>query len=118
MVGSGRPEGQTNQDGWILRVDSMGCVVENCHLVGIDELEEGQLLVEAYPNPANEFVNIELRQGQINRVDLYNAIGVLVYSETGSAQQKRIEVSGFVAGVYLLMLETDQGISSTKLVLE
>lgn len=37
MVGFGRGENSTTQDGWILRVDSMGCVVENCFLTSVNE---------------------------------------------------------------------------------
>lgn len=118
MVGFGRGENSTSQDGWILRVDSMGCVVEDCHLVGIEESSTVENGFSVYPNPVNDLLNIETKQGRIKQVDIYNAFGALVHSETGSAQQKRIEVSGFVAGVYLLMVETDQGVSSTKLVLE
>jgi hypothetical protein len=118
MVGFGRGTNSTSQDGWILRVDSMGCVVENCFTVGIEESSTNENGFIVYPNPVNDFLNIALKQGHINRVDLYNAFGALVYSETGTAQQKRIDVSGLNGGVYLMLVETDRGVSSTKLMLE
>lgn len=59
MVGSGRAPGQTNQDGWILRVDSMGCLEEGCHVVGMEELDKEASYFKAYPNPFTSQVTIE-----------------------------------------------------------
>ena len=58
MVGHGRPPGQTNADGWILRVDSTGCLQEGCFSVGVEELEEESGYFKTYPNPFNQQITV------------------------------------------------------------
>ncbi len=75
--------------GWILGVDTMGCEVQNC-FTGVDEtpLSQGKgagVEVKLYPNPAHDFVNIEisppqegLRVGTNRNLTLYNTEGKAV----------------------------------------
>lgn len=120
MVGFGIGENSLSQDGWILRVDSMGCVVENCHITGVnDELGIKNDKLRIYPNPVQDFLNIELKTGSVVGVELYNSVGALVFSDNEKAfQTRQLDLSGFGRGVYLLKIETDQGVHSTKVVLE
>ncbi len=62
MVGFGRGANSTTQDGWILRVDSMGCEIEDCFITGVGELPFGsaQGTLEVYPNPNKGTFNIDL----------------------------------------------------------
>jgi hypothetical protein len=58
MIGNGRAPNEVIQDGWILRVDSNGCLVEGCYSVGIEELEQEEQYLKAYPNPFNQQVTL------------------------------------------------------------
>lgn len=92
--------------------------VENSLWVGVEEAEDEESIL-VYPNPVKDFLNIESAQGGIQQVDLYNGLGALVLSESGiAAQNKRVDLNGLTAGVYLLVVETEQGVSRTKLVVE
>src|SRR5262245_35261334 len=73
---------------------------------GADELK-------VFPTPASSYVEIDLftkQQGRL-KIGLYNAIGQKVYSTElqsfGVDLIKRIPVSGFVSGTYLLHIELE-----------
>jgi hypothetical protein len=92
--------------------------IENSLWVGVEEAKDEESIL-VYPNPVKDFLNIESAQGGIQQVDLYNGLGALVLSESGiAAQNKRVDLNGLTAGVYLLVVETEQGVSRTKLVVE
>jgi hypothetical protein len=118
MVGSGRAPGQTNQDGWILRVDSMGCEVEGCFLTGISPPDPPKGGVAVWPNPANEVIQIDLgeQMADVRVIAVFDAMGRnMTPSPFGySPLQKggellRMDVSGWPNGIYLLTLTDDDG---------
>ena len=79
MVGSGRPEGQTNQDGWILRVDSMGCEIEGCFSVGVEELQDGDKFFMTYPNPIQSDGTLS-----VENLHVTNNVVLEIFDITGS----------------------------------
>lgn len=93
------------QHGWILRLDSNGCEVENC-VVGIDELmKEKKGEVKIYPNPARDYVTIEYagfeNDGLVEIVDVY---GRIITTNQTIADKTRVEIntSGFSSGLYIV----------------
>lgn len=103
MVGSGRDTGQTNQDGWILRVDSMGCLVEGCGAVGVEEqLVIGNEQFSIWPNPTSEVLNLELQQQVMTELRVYDMAGKLMLQKQTTQQQEAIDVSALENGLYLL----------------
>ena len=102
------PDGVNSQDGWLLKVDSVGCLVTNdCEPVGIiqPEAETEKLLV--YPNPASqEFTvsNLILRQGQHDKiVKIYNSIGQQVYLQPIN-HELSINVANWQNGIYYVVV--------------
>ena len=63
---------------------------------GVDE--NGETLLNVYPNPANDMVRIEGLES-LTEVRIYNSIGVMVKSLT---TDKEINVSDLSAGLYLI----------------
>jgi hypothetical protein len=103
MVGHGRAPGQTNQDGWILRVDSMGCLIEGCGAVGIEEqLVIGNEQFTIWPNPTSEVLNIELQQQAMAEIMLYDMAGKLLLQKQTTQMREAINVSTFENGLYFL----------------
>lgn len=119
MVGHGRAPGQTNQDGWILRVDSMGCLVENCFSVGIEEQLEERFAFEVYPNPAAaelylKFVpSVKLFETRVNLTDM---LGRSVLQITPTRHAELIDVSSLSNGTYLVAVINSDGLKQTQLV--
>src|SRR5690606_8830604 len=55
------PEIQTTQVIWVVKTDSMGCVVPGCHTVGVDEfVMDLNEHFKVWPVPTNGILNIEL----------------------------------------------------------
>jgi hypothetical protein len=56
------------QRGWLLRVDEEGCLVPGCHLVSTEEEAAAPALsLHLYPNPAQEYLYVLLRDAGIAR---------------------------------------------------
>jgi hypothetical protein len=71
--------------------------VQNSTGVTIQELG-GQL--KMYPNPAGESVSIELAGYNVQRVNIVNSIGQVVYSSESFNGTKNINVIDFTPGIY------------------
>lgn len=81
--------------------------------VGINETD--QLAVSFAPNPANEFVTIQIEQTA--NLELYNAMGQLVLAQE-IANTTKLNVSELPAGIYHLTVQSNKGAASHKLVIQ
>jgi len=66
-----------------------------------------------YPNPAENVINIS-NPSQIKNVTIYNYVGQTVYK----GNSIRINTSNFDAGVYIIRIETTDGLSTEKLTIK
>jgi hypothetical protein len=84
-------------------------------IVGIDD--PANTTFSIYPNPANQVVNINSTI-PVSSVKLMNYTGQIVYSNQVAGTQFSINTSDIAAGVYMLQLETEDGISTRKLIIK
>ena len=72
-------------------------------------------LINVYPNPVNDYVNIN--NPLIGKADLkvYNAQGQIVY-ESGFDNNARVDVSSFSSGLYTRVVQGEKGSTSTTFV--
>ncbi len=106
-----------SQDAWLLKVDSVGCEYENC-LVGIDE-ESKKVVVDIYPNPASDVLNIELQEaGKKYEIQLVDIQGQLVYKSEVRNQKSEINISSLANGIYLLTLQNAEQKTSVKIIVQ
>ena len=82
-------------------------------MVGIDELDGSDINI--YPNPANDFVNLEFGN-EVKTITIMNFTGQIVYTNENVSTQKilRINTSTFEAGIYIVQIETSNGMVSKK----
>jgi hypothetical protein len=71
-----------------------------------ESLEEYANRFEIYPNPADNYLNIDTNEN-ISEVNIYNVIGVKVYSEQNF--NGTIDLSEFNDGVYFIRINTEKG---------
>jgi hypothetical protein len=66
-------------------------------------------LLSVYPNPANEFVNVEIDNPENKGLllDIYSNAGTLVHSER-IITKKRIDLSAFSGGMYFIRIRGEQ----------
>lgn len=95
------PQGGYIQDSYLIRVDSLGCLVSGCS-VGIAEFEP-MLNLLIYPNPATNIVTIEFPQRDNWTVEIYDCQGRLAtleqYTQTVTTT---FHISNLTSGFYTI----------------
>lgn len=75
--------------------------------------------VNVYPNPAVDQLHIALPDNSKVVITLYNMAGDVIYSYEGNnSDNYNIDLSGNAKGVYLLDLQTANGVAKKKIVLQ
>lgn len=70
-----------------------------------------------YPNPVKDILHIKLNQGlTLNKVNLYNIQGQYLYSP--NQKELSINMKDLKSGIYFLELDTNQGKSAKKIIIE
>ena len=108
-AGAPYPPGYS-QDTWVVKVDSMGCIVPGCDGVGVQEVVTnlGNAL-QVFPNPAHgsTTVNVQLPQsmrGNTLRLVLVNAQGQVVLEQQATEGEDVLDLSDVAAGLYYVHL--------------
>jgi hypothetical protein len=85
-------------------------------LVGEDEITTGN--IQIYPNPATIFIRISLPNSfEKAELKIYNSLGQLVFEDAITSENTVVNVSGFERGIYLVLIETDEGVLKEKLII-
>ena len=76
--------------------------------------------INIFPNPADEFINVDLRkyEGKTVSLSVYNSVGLLVKKQTiekVSAAPQQIDIQGFGTGSYLLRVQSEGKREVTRL---
>lgn len=124
-AGAPYPPGYS-QDTWVVKVDSMGCIVPGCDGVGVQEVVTnlGNAL-SVYPNPAHGSATVQVqlpqsvRGGAALRLVLVNAQGQVVGEQGAADGDNVLDLSGIGAGLYYVHLASGTTwLGGTKLVVE
>jgi len=90
---------------------------EDCDMVtAIGEPTDGAQF-NLYPNPATNHVFITSSQ-QMTRVTVYNALGQVVLDESLKVKQYELSTAAYTTGVYMVRVETGNGISTRVLTVQ
>jgi len=90
---------------------------------GIDELARA-LGLAVYPNPNKGSFTLELATTQVDKVNvrIVNAVGHLVYEkqdmQVNSHFSTNIDISGEAEGIYLMVVESDLGVHTGRIVIQ
>ena len=91
--------------------NAAGCdSVVTLHLtvdVGVEN--DSEEVFSIYPNPTNDFINIDGGQSDILEVSIYDMQGKLVYTQKNRTPSVHIDLGAYVSGGYLLKVTTDRG---------
>ena len=82
--------------------------------LGIHENQTNQLLL--FPNPADNSLTFQLINQPINRIAIYDLQGRIVYWHDleSSSNRFEIELSKFNSGLYIVQVESTEGIVSSS----
>jgi len=83
---------------------------------GVEEFSTSVPHLKIYPNPATDFFNIEIED--VAEVSIANINGQLMgqYSFNKDVNEKRIDISGFPPGLYIITVQTKNKILSGKMI--
>ena len=86
------------------------------HFSSLGLNEDGQSIVNVYPNPSKDIFNIE--GNGIRKVEIINSYGQVVYSKEVEDDNLQINLGNRAIGTYLLRVITDDGIMTKQLIKE
>lgn len=106
--------------GWLVKVDSMGCLVPGCHLSPPEEPADSTVQVLLYPNPADQFINfVPQFFGNEVHYRLIDMLGRSVVNGTVPDGSTNMIDSRFLpAGTYLLSVWNDKKRITKKVVVQ
>ena len=105
-----------DQDVWLLKVDSMGCLYQNCITptgVDVEEKEIQELII--YPNPASNKIAIR-SNSNYNHYYIFNLYGQPILE--GDLQANEINISELSKGLFILKLANDKEYVQVKFIKE
>ncbi len=110
--------GQPGSHVWIVRTDSMGCVVQGCQYISTKEpIELAGITV--YPNPAQTYFKVQGVSGATATVKVYDVNGHEVLYQPEIHHHQAIPLSNLPKGLYLVqVLQKEQVIHSQKLMVQ
>lgn len=79
---------------------------------GVNELEEGNINI--YPNPVSSFINLDLPDNQKWMATILDFTGKDVLIQL--VDNKKLDVSALPSGMYMLQLQSEKLVYTTKLV--
>jgi len=87
---------------------------------GIASYEGDNLYVEVYPNPASGEVSFQVKEMQIRKIEIYNNLGIFMESITPADSQDiyRLSLQGKEAGLYMIRVYTDHGVTTSKFIVQ
>ena len=86
---------------------------------GIANLGEDNYGWTIYPNPTNSALNIDLKEiNEPTLIQIYNTIGELVYTYSGSEKTISVSTQSLSNGMYVLKIITAKTVSSKKFIVE
>jgi hypothetical protein len=104
--------GRWNQDAWLVRVDSSGCVDPECSgdLLSIKGTHKNDLNFNFYPNPARDYVRVEnsVPFPAETTVSLYDNLGrkLKVMKVASGQRSMQCNLSGLPSGLYHIQIES------------
>jgi glutamine amidotransferase-like uncharacterized protein len=73
---------------------------------------------EVYPNPTNGIIELDFAENNIKKIKIYDITGKVVIEKTDIHQNKTIDITQFKSGLYIVILESDRGIYTSKVIKE
>jgi len=109
LSGQARNAETNSQDAWLLKVDSVGCPYPNC-LVGVDEAEPSKVMMDVWPNPVEDALNIEIAGSstQLN-LHVFDISGKEMLRFTQYDKRATITTTQWNSGMYILKGTDESG---------
>lgn len=84
--------------------------------IGLDIINDNTSL-HVFPNPAKDYVSVRLENGQIDKLELYNAKGQLVEQRKQLGTAINLNTTKLNPGVYFFKIYAEEQVSTSRLVI-
>ncbi len=94
--------------------------VFNNGFVGVNELANNTAVVELYPNPANNILNITIdleNSNEARTISIINVLGEVVLNEKQVIQHTTVDIQHLASGVYYVQLNVGNNTFSKKIII-
>jgi hypothetical protein len=99
--------------------DASGCISTNQFIVpdfvGLSDVSNFEGGLTVYPNPSWEFTVVEMKGYTIDKIEVRNLLGQMVYNTEPKASKIAINTTNFENGEYLIQVYTTDQIIMRKL---
>ena len=98
---------------------TQGCVVVTNNNSGLEDLNFSSG-ISLYPNPTTGLTTVAISnadQYSNIRLNVYNAVGQLIFSQKQVADQTTLDLSAYSKGVYFIEIRSNEAVSTKRLVL-
>lgn len=85
--------------------------------VGLKESVYENNNLKIYPNPTNDIINIEIKEKGDFLLTIYDSQGKAIYTNENINTASTISLKNFATGIYNIVLITEKGIISKKIIL-
>ena len=83
-------------------------------VVGIEDLQDNKGNVKIYPNPAEGMINIQ-SETLFSNIKVLNLLGQVVYNIAVNTNEYILQTSDLAPGLYILQLQTENGLITKKI---
>ena len=103
----------------VMVVDAAQCVVTEPFVISwTTAISQVETKINIFPNPAKDFVSVEIEGFKANKIYLTNVVGQIVSEITPTSNICTIDTQGVKLGMYSIKIEYENGISTHKLVIQ
>jgi hypothetical protein len=92
---------------WLVKTDKYGCIVQDCQLTGLEDIQELQEL-SIFPNPSQNVFYINASQ-EIKNVSVFTINGNRILQENTKSTFAKIDLTDFSSGMYFVEVQTEVG---------
>ena len=100
-------------------VDVNKMIFKNSSTLGTAEnrkpLDNG---ITIYPNPATDKLNVNSNEKNIDKIQLIDLTGKVIYTKSGMDKNESIDLSKFSCGLYIVKVQTSEASHTEKIVLK
>jgi len=99
----------TNECGSDTTSQTVTITTLNANLVGLNQ-------VNIYPNPAHDYIMIEMSNTQNTKIEMYDITGKCILSQTLLNENSKIDIADFTNGFYWLKIKTNENINTIPII--
>ncbi len=106
---------------YAVKINDNGCIdTSNCYNVVVSNINNiDDNIIEIYPNPAKQFVNIVIPNSlSVNKITIYNITGVEVFTNKNNNKNYLINVSELKTGTYFIEIISTEKTITKKLIIK